>query len=53
LTYISISDLQGRILMKVPNTGRIDISSLHDGIYILILSQNNMQLTYSRLIKTN
>jgi hypothetical protein len=53
LTYISIADLQGRILMKVPYTDRIDISSLHDGIYILILSQNNMQVRYGRLIKTN
>jgi hypothetical protein len=53
LTYISIADLQGRVLIKVPYTGRVDISSLHDGIYILVLSQNGRQLKYNRLVKTN
>jgi hypothetical protein len=53
LTYISIADLQGRVLIKVPYTGRVDISSIHDGIYILVLSQNGRQLKYSRLVKTN
>jgi hypothetical protein len=53
LTYISVADLQGRILIKVPCTGRVDISSLHNGIYFLILSQNGRQLRHSRLVKTN
>jgi hypothetical protein len=52
LAYISIADLQGRILLKVPYAGRVDISSLHDGIYFLILSQNGRQLSYNRLVKT-
>jgi hypothetical protein len=52
LTYISIADLQGRVLIKVPYTGSVDISSLHDGIYFLMLSQNGRQLRFSRLIKT-
>jgi hypothetical protein len=53
LTYISIADLQGRVLIKVPCTGSIDISSLHNGIYFLILSQNGRHLRYGRLVKTN
>ncbi len=53
LTYISIADMQGRILIKVPYTGRVDISHLHDGIYLLIMSRNGMQMRYSRLIKIN
>jgi hypothetical protein len=53
LTYITIADLQGRILMKVPYTGRVDISRLHDGIYFLIMSQNSVQMKYARLVKTN
>ncbi|HZL76607.1 MAG TPA: T9SS type A sorting domain-containing protein, partial [Bacteroidales bacterium] len=53
LTYISIADMQGRILIKVPYTGRVDISYLHDGIYILILSRNGVQMKYARLVKTN
>jgi hypothetical protein len=52
-TYITIADLQGRILMKVPYTGRVDISRLHDGIYFLIMSQNSVQMKYARLVKTN
>jgi hypothetical protein len=52
LTYISIADLQGRVLIKVPYTGSVDISSLHDGIYFLMLSQNGRQLRFSRLVKT-
>jgi hypothetical protein len=53
LTYISIADMQGRILIKVPYTGRVDISTLHNGIYLLILSRNGMQIRCARLVKTN
>ena len=53
LTYISIADMQGRILIKVPYTGRVDISTLHNGIYLLILRRNGMQIRCARLVKTN
>jgi len=52
-SYISIIDLQGRILKRTQWTGsNIDISSLHTGIYFLILDQNGRQLKCSRLVKT-
>jgi hypothetical protein len=40
LSYITVMDLYGRELIKVPFTERIDISSLHEGIYIIITSLN-------------
>ena len=52
LYYISIFDLQGRELLKVPLTDRVDISSLHDGAYVIIISHNGRPYGYSRLIKT-
>ena len=51
LTYLSFIDLQGRELLKVPFTEQIDISSLHEGIYIIISSLNGRPTGYSRLIK--
>ena len=53
LAYISIADMQGRILIKVPYTDRVDISTLHNGIYLLILRRNGMQIRCARLVKTN
>ena len=38
--YITIIDLNGRELIKVPYSERIDISSLHDGMYFIIISMN-------------
>jgi hypothetical protein len=52
LSYISFNDLSGRELMKVPFNERIDISSLHEGMYILVISINNMPVSYNRIIKT-
>ncbi len=52
LSWISIFDLYGRELLKVPLTDRIDISSLHEGAYIIIMSRNGRQYGYNRLIKT-
>jgi hypothetical protein len=52
LYYISIFDLYGRELIKAPLIDRIDISSLHDGAYIIIISRNGRQYGYNRLIKT-
>jgi hypothetical protein len=45
-------DLYGRELIKVPFTERIDISSLHEGIYIILTSLNGRPIGYNRLIKT-
>jgi len=50
--YVSITDLNGRELIKVPYSDRIDISSLHDGMYFIFLSMNGRPVGHSRLIKT-
>jgi hypothetical protein len=52
LTYISIFNLNGRELLKIPFSERIDISSLHEGIYIIVTSMNGRAVGYNRLIKT-
>jgi len=52
LSYITVIDLSGRELIKVPFSERIDISSLHEGIYIIITSLNGRPVGYNRLIKT-
>jgi len=51
-SYIIVTDLAGHALLKVPYTDRIDISSLHDGMYILVVSMNGLTVGYNRLIKT-
>ena len=50
--FISITDLNGHELIKVPFSERVDISSLHEGIYFLIISMNGRPVEYNRLIKT-
>jgi hypothetical protein len=50
--YVSILDLSGRELIKVPYNERIDISSLLDGMYIVITTFNGKPSGYNRLIKT-
>jgi hypothetical protein len=52
LAYISFNDLSGRELMKVPFSERIDISSLHEGMYILVMNINDIPVSYNRIIKT-
>jgi Secretion system C-terminal sorting domain len=52
LSYITLTDLNGRQLIKVPFSERVDISSLHDGMYFLVISINGMPVSYNRLIKT-
>ncbi len=52
LTYISIIDLQGREIIKVPLSEKIDISTLKEGIYIIVTSRNGRPSGYGRLIKT-
>ena len=50
-SYITLTDLNGHELMKVPFNERIDISSLHEGIYFLIINSNGLPVGYNRLIK--
>ena len=52
LTYISVFDLNGRELLKIPFSERINISSLHEGVYIVVTSMNGRAVGYNRLIKT-
>lgn len=51
-SYVSVLDIYGRVLIKVAFSERIDISSLHDGIYTLITSINGRTVSYNRFIKT-
>jgi hypothetical protein len=48
---ISFIDLNGQELLKVPYTDRVNISSLHDGMYYLVISMNGQTVGYNRLIK--
>lgn len=49
--YISITDLNGRELIKIPFSERVEISSLHEGIYFLLITMNGRTVGYNRLIK--
>lgn len=48
---IIITDLNGHELIRVPYSERVDISSLHDGMYILLISTNGQPVAYNRIIK--
>ncbi len=50
-SYITITDLNGHELLKVPFSERVDISSLHEGMYILTISTKGQAVGYSRIIK--
>jgi hypothetical protein len=50
--YIMIIDLQGRELMKVPYSNRINISSLKAGLYTVITISDRRRTGYFRLVKT-
>jgi hypothetical protein len=52
LTYISISDIYGRELIKVPFIERLNISSLQNGIYIITTSLKGRTIGYNKFIKT-
>lgn len=49
--YISIIDLSGHELIKVPFTDTIDISSLKEGMYIVATVVNGRRVAVSRMIK--
>lgn len=52
LYTVSVFDIHGREHLKVPLNDKIDISFLHEGIYIVTLSRNGKPVGHSRLIKT-
>jgi hypothetical protein len=52
LSYITVIDLNGREVMKVPFSERIDISALRAGMYIILTSVNGGVIGYNRVIKT-
>jgi hypothetical protein len=49
--FIMIIDIQGRELMKVPYTSRINISSLKAGLYTVITISDGRRNGYFRLVK--
>ncbi len=49
--YVTFIDINGRELMKVPYSERINISSLSEGIYIVITTINGKPAGYNRLVK--
>jgi hypothetical protein len=49
---VSIIDLQGRELINVPYSDRIDISSLKAGLYTVIIISDRKRIGYFRIIKT-
>jgi hypothetical protein len=52
LSFVTITDIYGRELIKVPFRDRIDISSLHPGVYFIVTSINGTPVGYNRLIKS-
>jgi hypothetical protein len=50
LSTITISDIYGRELLKVPFREQINISSLHTGVYFIVTSINGRPVGYNRLI---
>jgi hypothetical protein len=51
-TYIIITDLNGHELIKVAYSDKVDISSLHDGMYFLVININGTPVGYNRFIKS-
>lgn len=49
--FISVIDMQGREVMKVPLAERIDISNLRTGIYTVIPFTGTTRIGYFRLVK--
>jgi len=50
--FVSIIDLQGREMMRVPYNERIDISGLKQGIYMVITLSDGRRTGYFRLVIT-
>lgn len=51
-SFLTFLDLSGRELLKVPLVERIDITSLNEGIYIVLTSLNGRTVGYNRVIIT-
>jgi hypothetical protein len=51
-SYITITDLNGRELIKVLFNSKVDISSLKDGMYFLVININGSTVRYNRFIKS-
>ncbi len=51
-SYITITDLNGHELIKVLFSDKVDISSLHNGMYFLVISINGRPVGYNRFIKS-
>jgi hypothetical protein len=49
---IIITDLNGHELIKVTYSDKVDISSLHDGMYFLVINTNGLPVGYNRFIKS-
>lgn len=49
---IRIFDIRGREVMKISFSEQIDVSSLPDGIFFIVLNINGKQTRHSRFIKT-
>lgn len=52
LAYISVFDLSGHEVMKVPFTETLDISRLSKGVYIVVTVVNGRKIGYNRLVKS-
>jgi len=50
--FISVIDIQGKELINVPYSERLNISSLKSGIYSVIIISDRKRIGYFRLIKT-
>jgi hypothetical protein len=50
--YISIINLSGIEMLHAPITDEIDISSLNEGLYIVITVVNGRRVGFNRLVKT-
>ena len=51
IAEITITDLNGHGLIRIPFIEKVDISSLHEGMYFLVISINGRTLGYNRIIK--
>jgi hypothetical protein len=49
---ITITDLNGHGLLRIPFVEKVDISALHEGMYFLVVSINGRTIGYNRIIKT-
>lgn len=50
-SYITITDLNGRQLINVAYNNKVDITSLHEGLYFIIINVNGAPVGYGRFIK--